>query len=502
MTGFPQIFSHRFMKSKNNLRMLKHLHRLPRALPRRAARLGLVCSGLLLGSCATRDAKYQLGSEWPATEPVVKLDSYESVQRRPGQRSDVAVAVAISGGGMRAGNFASGVLKALESVEVRGAAGTRSNLLREVDYFSTVSGGGMAAGSYMTHLLDYLQKHPEDKTGAGFSFARAEEGNGSKPGWRVSLARNYQASLVGSFVNPLMLATLDRGDILENRLDQHVLGRPDGRSLRMRDVFVPRGGGLPRVPYWVTNATVYENGAIFPFTPDIMAQYSVSGYKHQLRRHVLDDPYDMPLAVGLKASASFPAAIPPSTLQSTRDARHPYIHLSDGGLADNLGIITALRLLHQDKAPVKILIVIDAYNGRTEPFSKTTNPPGLVLSVLRTTSISLDSAHQHVRALLNVSTAQTGVDFAIIDFDQVLRDEATQKDTPATQNSIAQRDGGMSPQSIQGLFTQALGVGTWFRISRDAQDILLRAGENAIYRHQSSGERELRPGLQALREKF
>ncbi len=438
---------------------------------------------------------------------MVKLDSYESVQRRPGQRRDVAVAVAISGGGMRAANFASGVLMALETIEVRGAGGTRSNLLREVDYFSTVSGGGMAAGSYMVELLDYLQKHPEDPSGAGFSFAAAAEDADGSEGWRKSLSRNYQSSLAGSLVNPLMLGSLDRGDILENRLDAQVLGRPAGRSLTLRDVFVPRGGGVPRVPYWVTNATVYENGAIFPFTPDMMSRYSVSGYKHRLRRFDLDDPYDMPLAVGLKASASFPAAIPPTTLQSTRDPRHPRLHLMDGGLADNLGFITALRLLHQDKAPVKILIVIDAYNGRMEPFSKTVSPPGLVLSVLRTTSISLDSAHQHVRALLNVSTGQTGVDFTVIDFDQVLRDAAPQHNegTPSGQDSVAdssRRESGMSPQSIQGLFTQALGVGTRFKISRADQEVLIRAGESAVFRYGPSGKRDLEPGMKVLRDRF
>ena len=124
-----------------------------------------------LSGCATRTDRSTLGTAWPSVEPTVDLKEYANVQSRPGQRSDVAVAVAISGGGMRAANFAAGVLKALEATEVRGAGGGKSNLLREVDYFSTVSGGGLAAGSYITHLKEYQRLNPNDVAGRGFLFA-------------------------------------------------------------------------------------------------------------------------------------------------------------------------------------------------------------------------------------------------------------------------------------------------------------------------------------------
>jgi predicted acylesterase/phospholipase RssA len=491
--------------------MMNQPHRLRRTFSMQTRLLASFSACALLGACATRHSKNELGAAWPAAEPVVNLDAYESVQRRPGQRSDIAVAVAISGGGMRAGNFAAGVLMALESVPVTGVGGARSNLLREVDYFSTVSGGGMAAGSYMARLLDYHRQHPEDETAAGFSFARTEKING-EDGWREALSKNYQSSLVGSFFNPLMLGELDRGDILESRLDKQVLGRHGGRSLTLRDVFVPRGGGVPRVPYWVANATVYENGAIFPFTPDILAEYSVNGCKHALRSRALGDPYDLPLAVGMKASASFPVAIPPSTLKSARDPRHPRLHLMDGGVADNLGIVTALRLLRQDQAARKVLIVIDAYNGRTEPFSKRGNRPGMVLAALRTTSISLDSSHQRVRNLLGIASAQSAVQYAVLDFHQALRGPAPQAeaadenanalatDDPSASSSLHEDD--MSPQSVQAVFTQALGVGTWFKIGDDTQEVLLKAGENAIYHYDASGKKALLPEMRRVRGMF
>jgi predicted acylesterase/phospholipase RssA len=479
----------------------------------------LAILSLTLTSCATRSAKVELGDAWPSTEPFVKLDGYESVQQRPGQRSDIALAVAISGGGMRAGNFAAGVLQALESIQVPGPGGIRSNLLREVDYFSTVSGGGMAAGSYMTHLLEYRRQHPEDASAAGFSFSKREKPSSNEGGrsWREALAQNYQSSIVGSFFNPLMMTNLDRGDILEDRLDENVLGLHNGKSLTLRDVFVPKGGGRPQVPYWIANGTVYENGAIFPFTPDILTTYGINGYKHRMRNRTLDDPYDLPLAVGLKTSASFPVAIPSTTLKSHRDPKNPRLYLMDGGVADNLGIATAMRLLKQEKAARKILIIIDAYNGHIEPFSKAGALTGMVHTALRATSISLDSAHQRLSHLLDVVGAQTSVQYAMIDFHQALRkqeeaDAALAGKTNSIlpilgteQSASKTSDTDMSPQSVQEVFTQALGVGTWFKIRPEKQEVLLKAGQNAVYRHDfttSKGEAKLLPELQRIRDQF
>ena len=369
----------------------------------------------------------------------------------------------------------------------------------------------MAAGCYMAQLLDYRRSHPEDQTASGFSFSTREHAHDdpSSSSWRLSLSKNYQSSLVASFFNPRMLGELDRGDILESRLDEHLLGGNDERSLTLGDVFVPKGGPAPSVPYWVTNSTVYENGAIFPFTPDVLQTYGINGYKHRLRSVPLSNPYDLPLAVGLKASATYPVAIPPSTLKSGRDAKHPRLHLLDGGVADNLGIITALRLLRGDKAPRKILIVIDVHNGRTEPFSNKSTQPGMLLTGLRTTSISLASAHQRVQDILRIATAHSSIEYAVVDFHQALQkhetdDEAGTEEGAPSASAVEFQEEETSPQSIQALFTQSLGVGTWLKIKDETQDVLIKAGQNAIYRHDSAaaGQRLLLPGMRRIRALF
>lgn len=410
---------------------------------------------------------------------------------------------------MRAANFAAGVLKALEATPVRGVGGSRSNLLREVDYFSTVSGGGLAAASYITHLKEYQRLHPDDAAGLGFRFSEGGEKRSAEGrNWRLSLAENYQSSMIRSLWNPLMIVgEANRGDVLEGRLDEHVLGRHVGRSLTLGDVFAPRSARAT-VPYWVANGTVYENGAIFPFSPDVLRKYDIRGYRHRMTSRELKVAEDMPLAVGLKTSASFPVAIPPTTLRSGRDPQNPLLHLMDGGVADNLGVITAIRLLSQDRARHKVLIIIDAYNGMVEPFSKTGIKPGMVLSALRTTSISLDSSHQRVDNLLQSVAKPKGIQCAVIDFTRAVqaKDEETGMTDFLRQTlgmDSMQRDE-TSPQSVQAVFTQALGVGTWFKINPKEQETLLKAGTDAVYLQNGTvaPSTKLLPEMRAIQAAF
>ncbi len=381
--------------------------------------------------CATRDNTRKPLAGWNQ-EPVVQLTNYAHAQLRPGQNSNVLVVAAISGGGHRAANFAAGVFQALESVPVGGA---RFNLLREIDYFSTVSGGGFAAGAYLSTLHDHLANGGSHRT---YSFAEVLEGRSALV--HTNLKRNlelgYHNRLMRGLYSIGSLSDLDRGDYLELRLDQKILGqeaRKGGGSLRLRDVFVPKqeeGSRIPMVPYWFPNATVYENGAIFPFAPDILQKYGIIGYTHALKQHALTDPYDLPLAVGMKASASFPAAIPATTLTSTIDApRNPFVHLFDGGMSDNLGMITGIRLLMADPCPHKVLLVIDTFPGTTEPFSKRGGSPGIAQIYNRSTSISLDSAHARRNDLVDRLARSAGpggsVQTVFLDFDSLLEDPKT-----------------------------------------------------------------------------
>jgi predicted acylesterase/phospholipase RssA len=361
-------------------------------------KIGIVasCSILLLG-CSTRTPSDSVFNEQnPYQTPEFSISDYKSPEsRNDSQNNKLSLAIAISGGGHRAGNFGVGILSELENIN---CSGKKFNALKEVDYFSTVSGGGFAAGVYVSTLYDHLNS--EDAGEYSLRGILANESNGI----RRNLERGYHNILVRALLSIKSLGPNDRGDFLEKEFDKKLLGYGNrNKSLTFKDIFIPKNSHkTPSLPLWVTNATVYENGSIFPFHPQGIKEYKVTSYTHHIKKQFIDgDIYRMPLSVAMKASASFPGAVPATTLESTYDNKNKYLHLFDGGLSDNLGINSALKMLAETEDNEKVLIVIDAYKGQPEPFSDQEWSPSAIQILLRSTSISLDAWRIRHKLLIN-----------------------------------------------------------------------------------------------------
>ncbi|MCH7528222.1 MAG: hypothetical protein IH972_01575 [Candidatus Marinimicrobia bacterium] len=84
----------------------------------------------LLGCASTRDTSRD-HEYYPYHPAQVKLEKYRSVQERHDhQQKDLAIAMAVSGGGLRAANFGLGVMVELSKFERNGDT---FNILREID---------------------------------------------------------------------------------------------------------------------------------------------------------------------------------------------------------------------------------------------------------------------------------------------------------------------------------------------------------------------------------
>lgn len=363
------------------------------------------------------------------TAPTVRLDEYRSVQEREGQNHEIAIAMAISGGGSRAYNFGIGVLLGLEEV-----AFDNSNLLQEVDYFSTVSGGGFAAGGYLAGLFEYYQ-HPVP---GDFSLAKYYERT-----LKSQLAQSYVTPIVASWFNPRnWVSYLDDGDALERAIDFNVLGLRHRRyqygwrktrSIRLGDIFINRFDTVSQVKYpmLVANGTIFNNMTIFPFAPNIVDTFQITGYTHHFRNFFQKgpiDPYSLPLSVGIKASGSFPAAITNTTLVSNYDSVFKYLHIIDGGIADNIGYQTAIDLLRQDTiAKTKILLVVDADGGGIIPtFSKRKGGYLGVQVFSKLPSSGLDARHNLLRLELEDRCSQNKIIPVFLSFGNLIENNPVQ----------------------------------------------------------------------------
>jgi predicted acylesterase/phospholipase RssA len=416
--------------------------------------------------------------------PTIDLRDYRSVQERPGQDPELAVAMAISGGGSRAANFGMGIMLGLENLGL----GAGQDMLDQVDYLSTVSGGGFAGGAYISALFE----HDYFKRQEPFSLH-----NYLSRQIRDDLSRSYVAPLIKANFNPRLLFTkVDDGDALEKAIDDYVLGfqrrkngNPGTRSIRLGDLFIPRDSShLPvRYPMHITNSSIINNLAIFPFTPDILQCYLVDGYTHRMRIREFEElnHYRIPLAVGIKASGSFPALISNSTLRSKYHEGRPFLHLMDGAMSDNLGVYTAIDILKQETTPRKALFIVDAEAGDTpNTFNKKEGAIFSLRVLARLASSGLYARKNILPQELEEIYANDSIMPVIFSFDVLIQDNTVpppgqikpKKEIPRL-IELMRGPEELSPEDCQVLYECLNNISTKYTIKPEEQELLLLAGQ-------------------------
>ena len=416
--------------------------------------------------------------------PTIDLRYYKSVQLREGQNSNLAVAMAISGGGSRASNFGIGIMLGLEQIQTE----KDQDMLDEVDYLSTVSGGGFASGSYVSALYGHYffdRKEP-------FNFRKYVDQQ-----IREDLAIPYTNILINATLNPrLWFTTIDDGDALERAIDENVLGyrrrdkevKGQPESLQLGDFFLPAGSTEPvRFPMPVTNSSTLYTMTIFPFTPDILDRYSVTGYTHRMKKVESDplNPFSVPLAVGIKSSASFPVLISNTTLQSSFSSFRPHLHLIDGAMTDNIGYSTALEILKQEAAEQKILLIVDAdAAGNRFTFSPKEGSVSSLKILGLLPSSGLDARRATLVRDIQDVCRQYGIIPVFFSFNVLLEGPEImlpdEIDIRAEQKRLVSLfENGLSPgpKDRHILYELLTNIGTKLTITKEEQKLLLYAGQ-------------------------
>ena len=289
-------------------------------------------------------------------EPLPPED--QSIPVRKSERDpSILVAVTLSGGGARAAAFGFGVLTEMQETRFVWN-GSPTTLLDATDVISGVSGGSIVAAYFAAHGIDGLPRFEHE-----------------------FLRQNFQNSLITQALRPgnlidLTSPWLGRTHLLARRLDELYGGLTFGDVERR-----------PRHPQLFITATDMSLGTGFEFTWE---QFSL----------ICSDLRKVPLSFAVASSSAVPLLLSPMTLKNYADQcperrstsaasaraatgdyrarlyrahelsytdalRKPYIHLVDGGLADNLGV---QRLL--DRAL--------AGGGLRQTFSEVGIPPGTI----------------------------------------------------------------------------------------------------------------------------
>jgi predicted acylesterase/phospholipase RssA len=390
---------------------------------------GITCIALVF--CAL----LQVGcGSFPVNPRLEKYDAtagyrFEPLTEEADERDRMFVILVFSGGGTRAAALSYGVMEALRDTRIRWQ-GRDIALLDEVDVISSISGGSFPAAYYALYGPRIFDEFPDK-----------------------FLYRPVQSDLIKLALSPpswfkLAGASYGRSDLAAEFYDREVFGRGT-----YADVIAQR-----KRPFVILNATDLSTGAQFSFIQD---QFDL----------LCSDLAGVPLARAAAASSAFPGGLTPLTFQNyagTCDYRQPrwvelalkdrksrinarrtaraerrvdyaevdarngqpsrkYIHLTDGGVADNIGLrepLTAiaetdnswsvLRRINLERVDKLVVIVVNAATNPVIERDKTAAVPGLLDTVTTVATIPLGNYSFETLQLLRAKVEEFNQEMRLI----------------------------------------------------------------------------------------
>jgi len=351
-------------------------------------------------------------ADYPENRPI------DAVNEKTGYRFDrleagnnpesLFVILAFSGGGTRAAALSHGVMEKLRDTKITWE-GQNKSLLDEVDVISSVSGGSFTAAYYGLFRDRLFAEHD------GFLDK--------------FLYKDIQTELLKQLLNPLNLARLEsptfgRIDLVAEYYNEAIFEKKTFADL-----------GAQGRPFLMINATNMSKGAGFTFTQD---QFDVLCSTL--------DPFQVGRSVA--ASSNFPIAFTPLQINNWADRcewptptwiktakkdqafgnnprrnsrarlvesyrdheEHPFIHLLDGGIADNIGFRGPLAAIQSNDTPLSlprminqrgpngrpriqkiVVILVNARNAPTVSYDKESSPPGLFTVLNTIATVPMDN---------------------------------------------------------------------------------------------------------------
>jgi NTE family protein len=397
--------------------------------------LGGCLLALTLSGCATI-TNVSLCPKGSSESCLYNVDPRSSYRFAPKVDKQTLVIVTLSGGGARAAALAFGTLETLKDlgptkINTDGA----TSLLDQVDIISSVSGGSVTAAWYALNGQAGLARSGED--GKLWQF----------------LNDHWMGEIYWRGLNPWTLARYvftpyTRSDVLSDFFRDHLFG-----EVTYEEVLRKYREKAHR-PYVILNATDLGNEATFPFTqghfdllcsdlrryrvanavaassnfPLAFSPMGLENYSGCAAQDTEAWKNDGPLqwTIHYKQFDGPYAAIPESNqLNELRSARlatdylapasgpngQRYVHLVDGGVADNLGMRSTLAL-EDDPARVPSLylrlsgprpegyqsvrtilyVVVNARTRDPKGIDAARSPPGEITTALRMVDTQLDSS--------------------------------------------------------------------------------------------------------------
>ncbi|MGH8492890.1 MAG: patatin-like phospholipase family protein [Moraxellaceae bacterium] len=362
--------------------------------PRLLLRMAGFCAVLIVSGCASIIA--------PTNPGLTRIDPAKGYRglNRLNNMGDASVYLSFSGGGTRAAALSYGVLQELAATQV-GEEGKRVRLLDEVDQISSVSGGSFTAAYYGLFGEQIFTDYEKD-----------------------FLRQSVQGTLIKRLFNPAywyksVFSGFDRTEMAIEFYDKQVFKGRTFNEMRER-------------PFITINASDISQGTRFAFNQEFFdlicsdvgpvkvaqavtasSAVPVLFQSVVLKNHAGECDTSrssiLPLLRQDKDHSLREAALVDS-LRSYLDAdAKPYIHLVDGGIADNLGLramlerlqLLGMRSLDKTDLPRHIVVIlVDAAVSPRKSIDQTAEKPSVATTVGALADVQISRYTAETRALI------------------------------------------------------------------------------------------------------
>ncbi|HSD42740.1 MAG TPA: patatin-like phospholipase family protein [Burkholderiales bacterium] len=350
---------------------------------------------MTLAGCASR----------PINEPITQFDPksgyrpYLLIPKRQNNDPHTLFIVAFSGGGTRAAAFSYGVLEELRRTEVV-IDGRRRRLVDEVDVITGVSGGSFTALAYALYGERLFAEYETRFLKRDVQGALLGRTLNPFNWWKFIGGTAGRSELAAEYYDEILFEGATFGDLLDKQTPVAVATGTD-ISTGSRLAFYQQDFDL--LCSDLNKVRLSRAAATSSAVPVVLSAVTFNnyggtcGYQYPAWVQDVAKPEGRPRPAG-RAVQRYREM---QDFQNSKD--RPYIHLVDGGVADNLGVRPVLETLEELSVSTAfrgevgfagirriVIIVVNARSAPRTDWDRSETPPGIAAQLLQASSVPID----------------------------------------------------------------------------------------------------------------
>jgi len=362
---------------------------------RRLAVVVAACALMAVAGCASRPINERITQ----VDPKAGYRPYLLIPKRQNNDPRTFFVLSFSGGGTRAAAFSYGVLEELRRTEIV-VDGQHRRLIDEVDLITGVSGGSFTALAYALYgdrLFSEYEERFLKRDVEGALLARTL----NPLNWRKYVGGSAgRSELAAEYYDEILFEGATFGDLLQKPGPVAIATGTDlstgSRLAFFQNDFDLLCSDLNTVR--LSRAAATSSAVPVVLSPVTFDNYGgTCGYQYPAWVRDVANPQT-------RARPSARAVQRYREMKDFQDSENrPYIHLVDGGVADNIGVRGVMEALEELAASSKfqeeigfggygriVVIVVNARSAPSAYWDRIEAPPGFAIQLLQSTSVPIE----------------------------------------------------------------------------------------------------------------